>query len=116
MATNRILNHEELVDIYVNAWKTLNADLLEPILSTDFSYGSMWVFEELKGKQAYMDYIRGKFDIIKRTKSVVEAKKGYSPMGSAIVVLLQDGQDLSFLDVTSDNGLMISAYMHDLYV
>lgn len=115
MATNEQLNQEELVDVYVTAWNTLNAELLEPLLDVNFRYGSMWVLTDLVGRQAYMEYISGKFDAIKKSNSDVKAIKGYSPQtGMARVELLQDGHRGAKIDVESANGLMTSAYMHDL--
>lgn len=115
MATNGLLNHEELVDLYVNAWNALTADLLEPALDDNFRYGSMWVLTDLVGKHAYMDYIRGKFEAIRSSHSEVKAQKGYSPQtGLARVELLQDGHRGAKIDVESNNGVMTSAYMHDL--
>ena len=56
---NTQLSHDELVYAYVKAWNKLDASIIEPLLSDEFTYGSMWVFEELHGKAAYMDYISG---------------------------------------------------------
>lgn len=75
MATNGLLNHEELVDLYVNAWNALTADLLAPALDDNFRYGSMWVLTDLVGKHAYMDYIRGKIEAIRSSHSEVKAQK-----------------------------------------
>lgn len=109
------LSHDELVSAYVKAWNELDASILEPLLSDDFTYGSMWVLTDLHGKTAYMDYLSGKFSAIKRTGSVVEAKIGISPQtGLSRVEIFQDGQRGAKIDVKSDNGKMISAYMHDL--
>lgn len=112
---NTPLSHEELVSAYVKAWNELDASIIEPLLADDFTYGSMWVMTDLKGKTAYMDYISGKFATIKRTGSVVEAKIGVSPQtGLARLEMLQDGHRCAKIDVKSENGKMTSAYMHDL--
>ena len=113
--SKRHLSHDELVSAYVKAWNKLDATIIEPLLSDDFTYGSMWVFEELHGKAAYMDYISGKFSTIKKTGSVIEAKIGISPQtGLSRVEMFQDRQRGAKIDVKSENGKMISAYMHDL--
>lgn len=112
---NTQLSHDELVYAYVKAWNKLDVSIIEPLLSDEFTYGSMWVFEELHGKAAYMDYISGKFSAIKKSGSVVEAKIGISPQtGLSRVEMFQDGQRGAKIDVKSENGKMTSAYMHDL--
>ena len=115
MNIESVLSHDLLVDIYVEAWNTLNTDLLEPVMDDNFRYGSMWVLSDLVGKQAYLDYIKGKFEAIKTSHSIVRAQRGISPQtGLARVELLQDGHRGAKIDVKSNNGVMTSAYMHDL--
>lgn len=115
MNVESVLNHDRLVEIYVEAWNTLNADILEPVLDENFRYGSMWVLTDLVGKQAYMNYIRGKFEAIKTSNSDVKVQKGNSPQtGLARLELLQDGQRGAKIDVETSNGFITSAYMHDL--
>lgn len=112
---NNNLSHDALVEIYIKAWNTLDASVLEPYLAEDFTYGSMWVFSDLNGKDAYMEYISGKFNAIKESGSKVAAEKGISPQtGTSRVQLLQDGHRGAKIDVVSENGKMKSAYMHDL--
>lgn len=102
---NTQLSHDELVYAYVKAWNKLDASIIEPLLSDEFTYGSMWVFEELHGKAAYMDYISGKFSDIKKSGSVVEAKIGISPQtGLSRVEMFQDGQRSAKIDVKSRMG------------
>lgn len=109
------MSHEELVDCYIKAWNELDATHLVPCLAPNFTYGSMWVFESLKGKQAYLEYITGKFNAIRRSGSSVLAVKGISPQtGLPRVELSQDGKRYAKIDIQSQDGLMTEAYMHDL--
>jgi hypothetical protein len=52
------------------AWNTLDSTLLEGLLHEDMVYESQWVLQAMEGRQAYMAYLKGKFDTIR--KSVVE--------------------------------------------
>ena len=54
------MTQKDLVDIVAKAWNTLDAKLIEPYLSDDFYYESVWVFKTMKGKDAYMDYLTEK--------------------------------------------------------
>lgn len=60
------MNETELLIEYAKAWNHLNADFLEPILADDFTYESQWVFAAMHGKAKYLEYIRGKFETIRK--------------------------------------------------
>ena len=58
-----------LTDVIVSAWQSLDAELLEPFLSEDFRYNSVWVSETLVGKNSYLEYLRGKFETLRKSGS-----------------------------------------------
>jgi len=98
-----------LADRYAEAWKTLDAELLFPLLSDDFTYGSMWVFEEL-GLDQFKDYLRGKFDTIRRTGAAPEVKVAVAENGDTCVWLNQNG-NIAWIHLKEGNGKLTSAYM-----
>ena len=60
--------NEQIVHDLAEAWRTLNPELLIRHLAPEFKYDSMWVFESLD-HDGYVDYIRGKFNTIKKSGS-----------------------------------------------
>ena len=98
---------EEVAEIVCRAWNTLDANLIEPLLSNDFEYESVWVFETMKGKNRYLDYLRGKFKAIKDSGSVVKAEVYYQEIiGKHIVILNQDGKGGTALEIAlNKNGI-----------
>lgn len=99
-----------LIEVYAKTWETLNVDLLIPFLDDKFTYSSMWVLGNLD-HDGYIDYLRGKFDCIKKTNSKIEVKIGYNEIGDLAVVLRQDYSRIAFITITEENGKITSAYM-----
>ena len=62
---------KQIAAIVCDAWNTLDSSLFEAILSDDFEYISVWVFETMKGKDRYMEYISGKFESIRKGNNPV---------------------------------------------
>lgn len=60
--------NEQIIHDLAEAWRTLNPELLTQHLAPEFQYDSMWVFESLD-HDGYVDYIRGKFNTIKKSGS-----------------------------------------------
>ncbi len=56
----------ELLIEYAKAWNNQDARYLEPILNNNFRYASQFVFEEMVGKEKYLNYIKGKFLVIRK--------------------------------------------------
>jgi hypothetical protein len=75
----------ELITEVAKSWNNLNISFLEPILAEDFVYNSQWVFDEMKGKQAYLKYISGKFlaiiEGIEKKGNKIIAEIGYCTYG-----------------------------------
>ena len=62
------MNQEiEFLKKLAEAYTTYDASVVEHYLSDDVHYASFWVFEELKSKTEYLNYLRGKLDTMKRT-------------------------------------------------
>lgn len=86
-----MLNENNLVDLFVDSWKNLDAEIIIPYLAPDFEYTSCWVYLSLN-RQGYIDYIRGKFETIKRGKAEIVVEKGSNEIGKPAVVLTQGGE------------------------
>ena len=71
------------------AWRTLNPELLIQHLAPEFQYDSMWVFESLD-HDGYVDYIRGKFNTIKKSGSRLTIHE--VPGHNAIAIMLGNSE------------------------
>lgn len=58
---------KSLLDVVVTSWQQLDADLLAPYLADSFKYNSVWVSNTLAGKENYLDYLRGKFETLRKS-------------------------------------------------
>ena len=70
------LTVEQALRAYATMINTNDASVLAPLLADDFHYASQWVFAEIESKAAYLDYIEGKLQAIRRTGSAVWAEMG----------------------------------------
>ena len=68
---------KRIIETVCQAWNKLDASLYESILSENFEYISFWVFETMKGRDRYMDYIKRKFEAIRNGDNPVSAEVVY---------------------------------------
>lgn len=102
---NKRMN-KRIAEIVRQAWNELDASLFESILSEDFEYISVWVFETMIGKDHYMDYITGKFEAIRNGNKPVVAEVIYQePIDKYVVVLNQCGKMVALEPTIKDNML-----------
>jgi hypothetical protein len=80
---------------YARMMNNLDVSHIAPWLAEDVTYSSQWVMEDMHGKEAYLNYIKGKLASIKRTGSRVWAEIAYTDAFGAgpCVVLSQGSQD-----------------------
>lgn len=105
----------EIAEIVCQTWNELNAELLEPYLSDNFAYESVWVLKTMHGKAEFLDYLRGKFQAIKASESVVKAKVYYQEkIDKHVVVLNQDDKKEVALELTLNNNLIAQMWMRPL--
>lgn len=102
---------EKLVEVFAEAWRQLDVDIIAPYLSDDFVYSSMWVLATLEGRDAYINYLQKKFEAIKVSGNIPLVATGYNEGGIPSVILKQGSGPPSFLIVKSRNGLITEAYM-----
>ena len=110
-----IVTQKELVEIIAKAWNALDAAIIEPLLADDFEYQSFWVFETMRGKDNYVEYLTGKFGTIRRTGSKVKAMPVYQEgIDEYVVALDQDGIRDAALQIWTENGLVTKMWMRPL--
>lgn len=109
------MTQKDLAEIVAKAWNTLDAKLIESYLSDDFYYESVWVLETMHGKGAYMDYLTGKFDAIRRTNSIVVAKAMFqAPIGEYVIAIEQDGIHDAAIQIWEQSGLITHMWMRPI--
>lgn len=67
---------KELAEIYTKAWSSLDISSLYSILDKDFHYDNDSVFDDMSSRDEYLDYLKGKFNALQRTKSIVKVQMG----------------------------------------
>lgn len=104
-------NDKKLAALVCQAWNSLDSRLLEPVLSDDYEYESFWVFETMKGKNTYLDYLKGKFAAIKNGNRPVSASVYFQEIiGKHIVVLNQCG-NLFAIELFIEGGMIKRMWM-----
>ena len=110
---NKDLN-KRITEIVCQAWNELDASLLESILSEDFEYISVWVFETMKGKDRYKDYIKGKFETIRKGNNPVSAEVVFQEEIDKYIVVLNQGGKWVALEPTIQDNMLISLWMRPI--
>ncbi len=108
-------NEVQLLMAYAKAWSNLDITYLKDILSDDFEYTSQWVFETMRGKDKYIDYLKGKFETIKKNHSSIRVQIGYYEYcylveNKPCLILEQNGQKVSII-IEVNNRKIIQANM-----
>ena len=109
------MTQKDLAEIVAKAWNTLDAKSIEPYLSDDYVYDSIWVFETMKGKETYMDYLIGKFDAIGKTGRKVKAEIVFQDgIDEYVVALGQDGVNDTALQIWTRAGKITHMWMRPI--
>jgi hypothetical protein len=76
MKTNNHFSMTEILKMYATCWNSLDSSKLNIFLHEAVEYNSMWVFETIVGKQAFIDYFSEKLNTLKLQKAntQIEAK------------------------------------------
>jgi hypothetical protein len=90
------LSKEEALRAYARMMHHFSFDYLEPLLDDDFHYTSAWVVEEITSKQQYLDYMRPKLVVIRRSGDRVWADMSWLPdsRGSYLVMAQGDQEKI----------------------
>lgn len=99
-----------VIKAFEKAWQTLDASIVEPYLVSDFHYESQWVFSAIESKEEYMNYLTGKYNVIRKGNALVEAKivkEGHN----GIVITQKDGKEerKAVLVISVKDGMALRA-------
>ena len=98
------MNHQKLVEILAEAWRTLDASELLKYIHPNFQYDSQWVFASMYADE-YPDYITGKFNAIKTSGSKIDVSIVNDDMlGGSMVKLVQDEVKPGYLRIKETDG------------
>ncbi len=81
----------QLASKYAEAWKALDADIIEPYLDKDFHYSSDWVFDVMPSRYEFMDYFRGKLNTIRKNPNIVTVKPAINQANGQVGVIIRQG-------------------------
>ena len=97
---NYQLTEKDALSIYAKMMHTLDSSEFESFLSEDFSYSSQKVLTDMNSKDEFIEYIRPKLEIIKKTKSSVYAELGVCPAyGHSDCLIMAQGDKSNLLGV-----------------
>jgi hypothetical protein len=102
---------KKIAETVCKAWNTLDGSLFEPILSDEFEYISVWVLETMEGKEKYLEYIKGKFESIRKGNNPVVAEILYQEIIGKYVVVLNQGGNYAALEPTIQDDKLKSLWM-----
>ena len=92
------LTEKEALSIYARMTHTLDSSEFESFLSEDFSYSSQKVLTDMNSKNEFIEYIRPKLEIIKKTKSAVYSELGVCPAyGNTDCLIMAQGDKSNLL-------------------
>ncbi len=114
-APGKVRTLEQLANIVCRAWYELDAKILEPVLADDLHYSSFWVFEEMHGKERYLEYISAKFRLLRNNPHPEtcwgSARVLYqAPIGKHVVLIAQKGKEFA-LELNAAGGMITSMWM-----
>ena len=96
------LTEKEALSIYARMMHTLDSSEFESFLSEDFSYSSQKVLTDMNSKDEFIEYIRPKLEVIKKTNSAVYAELGVCPAYGHKDIILPSDKDLPAPAASSD--------------
>jgi len=94
------LTEREALSIYARMMHTLDSSEFESFLAEDFSYSSQKVLTDMNSKDEFIEYIRPKLEVIKKTNSPVYAELGVCPAyGHNDCLIMAQGDKSNLLGV-----------------
>lgn len=108
--TSSHLSEDLAVRAYAAMMNTGSAAHIEPLLADDFRYASQWVFKEMVGKQAYLDYITAKLETVRKSGDPIWAEVGYldaSHQRPCVVLAAGDADNLVAVVLIKTQGSSI---------
>jgi len=95
------LTEREAARLWALAYNTHDAAVLAPVLADDVRVTSQWVVNDMVGREAYLDYLAGKFTTFETAGSMVRVGIGEAPgsragaTGRPCALIEQDGNLLA---------------------
>jgi len=83
------MSEENLVTAFCKAWNNLDVSFIENYLTDDFEFSSQMVLTNINGKEAYINYLKGKFVAIEEGNDPVTAEMGYFENNPCLIILQQ---------------------------
>ena len=94
------LTERDALSIYARMMHTLDSSEFESFLAEDFSYSSQKVLTDMNSKDEFIEYIRPKLEVIKKTNSPVYAELGVcSAYGHNDCLIMAQGDKSNLLGV-----------------
>ena len=94
------LTEKEALTIYARMMHSLDSSEFESFLAEDFSYSSQKVLTDMNSKDEFIEYIRPKLEVIKKTNSPVYAELGVCPAyGHNDCLIMAQGDKSNLLGV-----------------
>ena len=94
------LTEKDALSIYARMMHTLDSSEFESFLTEDFSYSSQKVLTDMNSKDEFIEYIRPKLEVIKKTKSSVYAELGICPAyGHTDCLIMAQGDKSNLIGV-----------------
>lgn len=105
----------QLLNKLADTYTKYDASIIEEYLAEDFHYASMWVFDEITSKEAYLNYLRGKLQTMKNNGvlhkfEIIQGSRGYGLLvtyppsnddGYGFVIQLNDNNKIARIDMTA---------------
>jgi hypothetical protein len=96
-----------MVAKFATVYTTYKIYPIRRMLVKDFNYASMWVFEEIKTRRAYLKYLKGKLRTIKKSVgegAVVNADLVYDTHTNVPYLLLTQDEKDALLVFVAEKG------------
>jgi hypothetical protein len=108
---------------WAKAYNNFEITDLEPLIDEKFCYSSMWVLADLEGRDAYLDYLRGKLKAIRNSNAPVTAEiaetrpyPNYQMPEEPCVYVRQDApgetREAVVLFATNKSGMVTNIWMN----
>lgn len=99
-------------NLLAHAYNTLNAAFMEKILSDDLLYTSQWVLDEVRGKQAFLNYLHAKFQTIIKAGSPIFAELAiYQGQHCLVIAQGTKANPVATMLVKADDGRISEIHM-----
>ena len=107
------LTDVEITDKFAEAWRKLDASIIEPYLDKDFHYASEWVFDVMPSKAEYLDYFIAKLDSLKpvHDKMRFEVMRDHQTKQTGVLIVEEKRHTLLYLEIAG--GRIIAARMQE---